>query len=149
MIQPNTESFAAPTKPNSSSAGMSQAPKRSSLTWVTWRTVFPSLVVANTSAIKDWASREGVSLASDPDKMLEDSKVRDLFKAEIAKYGEKFKGFEAVQDFALIAEDFTADNGLLTPSLKVKRRAVFERHGHLIDALYKKRAAAKAQTASA
>ena len=108
-----------------------------------------ALVVANTSAISDWASREGVSLASDPDKMLEDSKVRDLFKAEIAKYGEKFKGFEAVQDFALIAEDFTADNGLLTPSLKVKRRAVFERHGHLIDALYKKRAAAKAQTASA
>ena len=35
-----------------------------------------------------------------------------------------FKGFESIQDFALIADDFTTENGMLTPSLKLKRRKV-------------------------
>lgn len=108
-----------------------------------------ALVVANPSAVRQWAEREGVSLPADNAKMLEDAKVRELFKGEIAKYGSRFKGFEAVQDFALIDEDFTAENGLMTPSLKVKRRAVIDRFGHLFDALYKKRAAAKSAQASA
>ena len=52
-----------------------------------------------------------------------------------------FKGFESIQDFALIADDFTTDNGMLTPSLKLKRRKVIEVYGPLIEALYAKRAA--------
>jgi long-chain acyl-CoA synthetase len=34
------------------------------------------------------------------------------------------------------AEDFTTDNGMLTPTLKLKRRAVLERYGQDLDALY-------------
>ena len=64
--------------------------------------------------------------------------MRALFKGEIEKYGAAFKGFEAVRDFALIAEDFTTDNGMLTPSLKLKRRKVVETYGALIEQLYAK-----------
>jgi long-chain acyl-CoA synthetase len=109
-----------------------------------------ALVVANTHAVREWGEREGLGLPSEPEKMLDDPRVRALFKSELEKHGEKFKGFEAVQDCALIAEDFTAESGLMTPSLKVKRRAVLERYGHLIDALYKRRAQQKkAATAAA
>lgn len=110
-----------------------------------------ALVVANVPSVREWAEREGVSVPAEDDKVLEEPRVRELFKAELKKYGEKFKGFEAVQECALVAEDFTADNGMLTPSLKVKRKAVMDRYGHLMDALYKKRAEQpkKAQTASA
>ncbi|MGH7281520.1 MAG: hypothetical protein ACRELY_08365, partial [Polyangiaceae bacterium] len=54
-----------------------------------------------------------------------------------------FKGFESVQDFALIDKDFTTENGMLTPSLKLKRRAVLEKYGPMIDELYKKKKAEK------
>jgi long-chain acyl-CoA synthetase len=76
---------------------------------------------------------------SDPEKLLANPKVRALFKKELEHYGEKFKGFEGVKDFALIAEDFTTENGLLTPSLKVKRRKVFERYESLLETLYSKK----------
>jgi long-chain acyl-CoA synthetase len=97
-----------------------------------------AIVVAAVDAVKKWGADNGVS-ESDPDKLVASSKVRELFKKELASYGEKFKGFEEVKDFAVIAEDFTTDNGLLTPSLKVKRRKVVEKYQATIDALYAKK----------
>ena len=44
-----------------------------------------------------------------------------------------------MKDFTLVHEDFTTDNGLLTPSLKVKRRKVFEKYQSLIESLYTKK----------
>lgn len=97
-----------------------------------------ALVVANVAAVKDWAAQNGVS-ESDPEKLLAHAKVRALLKGELDRYGEKFKGFEGIKDFALVHEDFTAENGLLTPSLKVKRRKVFEKYESVIEALYTKK----------
>ena len=97
-----------------------------------------ALVVANVAAVQEWGKDNGVS-DSDPEKLLANPKVRALFKKELEHYGEKFKGFEGVKDFALIAEDFTPENGMLTPSLKVKRRKVFERYESLIESLYSKK----------
>ncbi|WP_394838907.1 long-chain fatty acid--CoA ligase [Pendulispora rubella] len=103
-----------------------------------------ALVVANVDAVKAWAEKEGHSLSSGP-ALLEDPKVRELLGKEIEKYSEKFKGFESVQDFAIIDSDFTTENGMLTPSLKLKRRSVLEKYAPLLDALYKKKAESKAQ----
>jgi long-chain acyl-CoA synthetase len=103
-----------------------------------------ALVCANVEAVKKWAAENGVS-ESDPEKLLAHAKVRELFKKELDHYGEKFKGFEGVKDFALISEDFTTDNGMLTPSLKVKRRKVFEKYESLIQSLYAKKKAAPAE----
>jgi len=97
-----------------------------------------AVIVANVAAVKEWGKDNGVS-ESDPEKLLANAKVRALFKQELDRYGEKFKGFEGVKDFALIADDFTVDNGMLTPSLKVKRRKVFERYQSVIEALYSKK----------
>ncbi|CAN5882853.1 AMP-dependent synthetase/ligase [soil metagenome] len=97
-----------------------------------------ALVVANVEAVQKWGADNGVS-ETDPEKLLANAKVRALFKGELDHYGEKFKGFEGVKDFALIGEDFTAENGMLTPSLKVKRRKVVETYQPLIEALYAKK----------
>ena len=96
-----------------------------------------ALVVANVDAVKDWGRENGVT-GSDPETLLADPKVRALFKAEIAKHGAHFKGFEDIKDFALIHKDFTTENGMLTPSLKLKRRKVMEEYGKLVDSLYGK-----------
>ena len=100
--------------------------------------------------MKGWAEKNAVS-ASDPESLLQHAKVRELFKAEVEQFSEKFKGFESVQNFALIASDFTTENGMLTPSLKLKRRKVLEVYGPLIEGLYAKKAkpAEKAATATA
>jgi long-chain acyl-CoA synthetase len=111
-----------------------------------------ALVVASVPALKKWAQDNTIALPDGADAILKDDRVRALFKQEIEKYGAAFKGFESIQDFALIADDFTTDNGMLTPSLKLKRRKVIETFGPVIESLYAKRAskgqpAARAATA--
>ncbi|MBS2016174.1 MAG: long-chain fatty acid--CoA ligase [Deltaproteobacteria bacterium] len=97
-----------------------------------------AVVAANMGPLKQWASENGVS-ESDPAKLVAHAKVRQLFKTELDKYGEKFKGFEGIKDFAVVHEDFTTDNGMLTPSLKVKRKKVFDAYKDLIEGLYSKK----------
>ena len=55
----------------------------------------------------------------------------------------------AAKDFALISKDFTTDNGMLTPSLKLKRRKVMEEYGKLLDSLYGNKAKSSEKRASA
>ncbi len=49
--------------------------------------------------------------------------------------------FERPKKVALLAEEFTVENGFLTPTLKVKRQVVRERLDHVIDGLYSEEAA--------
>lgn len=97
-----------------------------------------ALIVANVDAVKSWASENGVT--GNGDALLANPKVHALFVAQLEEYGGKFKGFEGVKEFALVSEDFTVENGMLTPSLKVKRRKVFEAHQATIEGLYTKKA---------
>jgi long-chain acyl-CoA synthetase len=47
-----------------------------------------------------------------------------------------FRAWERVQHVALLPEALSYENGLLTGTLKVRRRAVAERHAKLVDALF-------------
>jgi long-chain acyl-CoA synthetase len=93
-----------------------------------------ALVVVNRDAVETWAQKNG--LAGKTEELLEHPKMRDLFEKEIARLSKKFKGYEALGGFALIADDFTTDNGMLTPSLKLKRRKVLEVYGDLLESIY-------------
>jgi len=107
-----------------------------------------ALVAIDAEAVKTWASENGVSAGSDAE-LCENARVKELVMDEIRKYSAEWKGFEKVQKVTLTSEDFTTQNGLLTPSLKVKRRVVWQRYGAQIEALYKEGGKAKSASATA
>ncbi len=94
-----------------------------------------ALIVPDFDALNEWAGGQGLS-TSDPDALIKEPKVVDKIRAEVAEMSKGFKGYERIEKFALITEDFTTANGMLTPSLKLKRRAVIARYGDLIESLY-------------
>ena len=106
-----------------------------------------ALVVANMDVVKEWATKNGVP-GSSGDALLQNDAVRAQMKKEIESNSKAFKGFESVADFALIADDFTTTNNMLTPSLKLKRREVMKVHGKILDELYAKKASAKKQASA-
>jgi len=93
-----------------------------------------ALICAAMPAVQKWAKEHGVSGSGE--KVLTDPKVQALFTQEIERIGVDFKGFERIKRFKLIAEDFTTDNGMLTPKMSLKRREVMKKYGAELDALY-------------
>ena len=68
--------------------------------------------------------------------MLESEKVKALFRDEVDKHSADFKQFEKIKRIHLVAEDFTVDNGLLTPKMSLKRRVAVQRYGDALQKLY-------------
>ncbi len=107
-----------------------------------------ALVCADMATLKPWCEEQGISASSD-DKLVDDPRVHARLKEEVEAFSGDFKGYEKVKKLVLIAEDFTTENGLLTPSMKLKRRVAMQRFGERIEALYAAEAEGKAKTATA
>lgn len=88
-----------------------------------------ALILPNKEAI-----RAELGLAEDA-KLADLPGVRELLKKEIDKTNKKVANFEMVKKWALIEDPFTIENGLLTPTLKVKRKMVKEKYAALIESL--------------
>ena len=94
-----------------------------------------AVVVPDFEYLEQWAGEQGLD-ASDLDALLADAKVKDLYRTEINRAQSDMKHYERVRDFVLEDEEFTPENGMLTPSLKIKRRAIMAKLGTEIDGLY-------------
>jgi long-chain acyl-CoA synthetase len=70
-------------------------------------------------------------LRDDPELLAElDAAVADANKA--------VSHAEAIKKFRVLADDFTEDNGTLTPSMKLKRAVVMKEFGNEVESLYQK-----------
>ena len=64
------------------------------------------------------------------------SEVCDLLLSHIEPLQAHLAGFEKVKRIALLAEPFSVEAGTLTPTLKLKRKAILEQYAELIEKLY-------------
>jgi len=93
------------------------------------------VVVPDFEYLEQWALEQGLD-TSDLDALLADADVQELYTKEITRAQSSIKHYERIRDFVLEDEEFTPNNGMLTPSLKIKRRAIMAKHGEEIDSLY-------------
>ncbi len=76
------------------------------------------------------------ALPEDPAQLAANGDVREAIEAHLAKVNEKFARVEQVKKIAILPEDLSQENGELTPTLKVKRAVVADKHEHEIEQLY-------------
>jgi long-chain acyl-CoA synthetase len=106
-----------------------------------------AMIVPDLESLRGWAAGQG--LAGEPEELLLQSKVRDLYKAELESHGKDFKGFERIRDFFFEVQPLTIENGMLTPTMKLKRREVMKRYEERLRALYRTSTAAEPAAAPA
>ncbi len=94
-----------------------------------------AVIVPDAPAVEEWAAAEGIEF-EDFEGLVKDSRVHQLIGDEVDKAMADVKGYEKVRAFVVAPEDFTTENGMLTPTLKVKRRIVIDHYGDEIQALY-------------
>ncbi|CAF2089335.1 unnamed protein product [Brassica napus] len=81
-----------------------------------------AIVAVDPDVMKDWAASEGIKYENLA-QLCKDPKVRKAVLAEMDIVGREaqLRGFEFAKAVTLVPEPFTLENGLLTPTFKVKR----------------------------
>ena len=70
------------------------------------------------------------------EEAVKSPKVRELIEAAIKERNKELESYQQVKKFAVLEKDLTIDSGDLTPTLKVKRKVVTEKHKAILDAFY-------------
>jgi len=94
-----------------------------------------AIVVAQKEAVERYARENGVRAAG-YEELLRAEAVRALIASEIEKATVGCSRYEKVKAFTLVSESFTVANDLITPTLKLRREKVRERHHDAIEAMY-------------
>jgi long-chain acyl-CoA synthetase len=69
-------------------------------------------------------------------KNLNDKKINEIISSEVNKANEGLSSIEKIRKFIIAKEPFSTENGLLTPTMKVRRHKVVEIYGETLDDLY-------------
>jgi long-chain acyl-CoA synthetase len=85
-----------------------------------------ALFVPNFDHLAKWAQKEGIDLPDDPEAICEHEKVRAHIEEGVETVNKSLSKSEKIKEFRLIPLEWTADNDLLTPSMKIKRRNVID-----------------------
>ena len=94
------------------------------------------LVIPDFKVLTQYAEQNG--LPTDPEQLIENEQVKSMMSAEIiASLKNKYGGYEIPKKFIFIAEDFTIENKMLTQTMKLKRRVVFDKYNREVEDLYK------------
>jgi len=75
-------------------------------------------------------------LPEDPAQLASNGDVRAAIEEHLAKVNEKFARVEQVKKIAILSEDLSQEGGELTPTMKVKRAVVADKHQNEIEKLY-------------
>jgi long-chain acyl-CoA synthetase len=97
---------------------------------------FPAaLVVPDFDKLLIWCREKSVPTDT-RDDMTSHPKVMEFILAQIEDLSGGFANYERIKKITILAKEFTIANGELTPTLKVRRRAIESRYKHLIDEMY-------------
>ena len=94
------------------------------------------LVVPAFDRLETWARSQGIAWADRRD-LLANPAVQRHMEGEVARELRGLASFESPKKVALLEEDFTIANGVLTPTLKVKRKVIQDRFRDLVEELYR------------
>jgi len=93
------------------------------------------LVALDAEAITSWAAENGLGQLSIAE-LAAHERVRALIGGYIEETNRRLPRWETIKRFTILPRELTVEDGDLTPSLKLKRRAVSARHRDLLESLY-------------
>ena len=95
-----------------------------------------ALVVPEWDAVKQALAESGEEFPSGREELSQFAPAIKIVQRDVSSLTSELADYERVRRVALLPEEFSIDNGELTPTLKVKRRVIDEKFGDLIDELY-------------
>jgi len=87
--------------------------------------------------VPDWERlKRQAGLSGEPEKLVEDPKAMAAVQKRVDALNSELGSWESIKYFTLLPADFNEESGEITPTLKVKRRAIQEHYKGAIDRMY-------------
>ena len=93
--------------------------------------IFPSF-----GNLAGYAARLGIPAQLTPQEQLCQPKVQEHFQRIVERSNQGLPHWSTIKHFRVVAAELTVENGLLTPTLKVRRALVRDEFAGIIDAMY-------------
>lgn len=95
-----------------------------------------AIIVPDFAFLKTWCQKHEIQFTT-PKEMINNAEVKRRYAEEVKKINQNFGDTEKIKRYELIADEWSVNNGILTPTLKVKRNVVKEAYKDLIEMMYK------------
>ena len=96
-----------------------------------------ALITLDPEAIDGWGSGQNLNAAS-AEELAASPEVRDLIQGYVDQANAKLERWETIKKFAILPAELSIDEGEVTPSQKIRRRAVEQKYADRLDSLYDK-----------
>ncbi|PSL06918.1 long-chain acyl-CoA synthetase [Haloactinopolyspora alba] len=94
-----------------------------------------ALITLDPEAISEWAEQHSMGHLS-YEELTRSEAVHELIQGAVDQLNQRLERWETVKDFEILSHDLTVESGDLTPSLKVKRKAVEKKYMNVLDSMY-------------
>jgi long-chain acyl-CoA synthetase len=94
-----------------------------------------ALITPNIERLFEFARDHHIEFFDLGDLVIND-RVVELFTARINEVNGRIARYESIKKFVVLAHDFSIDGGELTPTLKLRRKVIYEKYQMKIDDLY-------------
>ncbi|AEI14084.1 Long-chain-fatty-acid--CoA ligase [Flexistipes sinusarabici DSM 4947] len=94
-----------------------------------------ALIVPNFERLFEFA-RENKLKFFDVGDLVKNEKVTELFRSRIEEINSNLPKYETIKKFSIVPRDFSVAGGELTPTLKLKRRIIYDKYREMIESMY-------------
>ncbi len=94
-----------------------------------------ALIVPNLERLLEIAKDKHLNYYELEDLVMNET-VRKLYDQRIAEINTRLASYESIKEFVLLAHDFSIEGGELTPTLKLKRKVIYEKYKQKIEDMY-------------
>ncbi len=94
-----------------------------------------ALITPNLERLIELAQQENIDYF-DLESLVAHAKVRNLFEERISEVNSRLPSYESIKKFVIIPGEFSVEGGELTPTLKFKRKVIYQIYQEKIDSLY-------------
>jgi long-chain acyl-CoA synthetase len=100
------------------------------------RPFIAALITLDEEALPGWLESKGKPAEAKPEQLRDDPELLAELDAAVKDANKAVSQAEAIKKFRVLSADFTEDNGMLTPSLKLKRSVVMKEFDAEVEGLY-------------
>lgn len=94
-----------------------------------------AIILPNLTYLREWAAEHHLKFESN-EEMIKNKQVIDQIQSEVNNFNSQLGQVERIKRFKLVADEWTPQSGVMSPTMKLKRKVLSEKYSNLIQEIF-------------